>query len=219
MFSMHWEVKIMKQSRHILFLVTLVVLACFSSSSLAQKREKRIIQGPIQGEAKQRDPSIFEMRRTPQPPNSIRVEIRYSKEYGYKSDSGFTLSRFPREVAGLPPQSFDAFAVFANPYGSRRPERPIPITRNSKMIEAGGYYVCEYLISELPLAQAITVSVRLANRDSPTEMWKGGSQPQPPPGQRRIILEPTRTVTLTRSRSRATLAFEMVYAPPPATQH
>jgi hypothetical protein len=230
---MHQEVKkVMKQSRHILFLVTLVLLACFAPGPLAQERERRIIQGPvrrstpiiqekqspplveghanseIKGDAKQRDPSIFGMRRTPQPPNSIRVEIRYNKEYGYKDNS----SAFGRTG----PQSFDAFAVDANPYGSRRPEKLIPITINSRMIEVGGYYVCDYLISELPLDQAITVSVSLANRYAPTERWHGGSQPQPPPGQQRLILEPTRSVTLTRRKSRATLVFEMVYAPQPA---
>jgi hypothetical protein len=156
---------------------------------------------------------------TAQPPNSIRVQVRYKKEYGYKYDSGV--------FAGSGPGSCDAFSISAQPDASVRPENLYGIHKTDKMLESGGFYVCDFLITDLPLNAQIKVGVDLTDhRTLPFETWKGGTQAQPPPGQERTIIivsgrasregrvqnEP---VMLTQAQPRATRIFEMVYAAPP----
>lgn len=161
-----------------------------------------------------------------QPLNSIEVEVRYRTEYGYKYDSGV--------FAGSGPTSCDAFFISAGPDPSVRQAQPYAIHKIDKMRESNGFYICDFLVTDLPLSVPITAGVDLADhRSSPFETWKGGNAAQPPPGQQRTIIivggkasgisrveaenfaaqDGTRTVTLSEAEPRATLVFEMVYAP------
>jgi hypothetical protein len=142
-----------------------------------------------------------------QPLNSIRVEVRYRKDYGYKYDPGV--------VAGAGgPTSCPAFAVLARPSKPVRQEKPTPIATDPRMSDGGGYYHCYFLVSELPRNVPILVRAGMSNaRQMPTEAWKGGNQAQPPPGQQRVIANDTRNVILSDGEPRAYLVFEMVYGP------
>src|SRR5258708_4123924 len=122
----------------------------------------------------------FDRIRT-QPLNSIQVQVRYKKEYGYKYDSGV--------FAGSGPSSFDAFSISARPDPSVGLEHLYGIHKMDKMVESNGFYVCDFLVTDLPLNAPIRVGVDLADqRNLPLEAWKGGSQAQPPPGQQRTII-------------------------------
>ncbi|MEP7147545.1 MAG: hypothetical protein ABI857_01500 [Acidobacteriota bacterium] len=138
-----------------------------------------------------------------QPENTIKVRVRYKKEYGYRGDTS--------AFGYIGPTSCDAF-VISPAVGSGRPKDLIRISSDSKMEDVGGYYVCSYLVSFLPLNQTITIN---ASVSSTSEAWKGGSQAQPPPGQQRMIWKGIQNVTLTAAQPRAAMVFEMVYAPPP----
>lgn len=95
------------------------------------------------------------------------------------------------------------------------------------MRESSGFYVCDFLVTDLPLNALIRIGVDLTDhRNLPFETWKGGSHAQPPPGQQRtIIIVSGRTarerraqdesVMLTEAQPRATRVFEMVYGGPP----
>ena len=142
-----------------------------------------------------------------QPENTIKVRVRYRKAYGYRGDTS--------AFGYIGPTSCDAFSVFAT-LGEGRPRNPYRISSDSKMEDVGGYYVCTYLVSDLPLNQTITINVSVSsNSNLPTEAWKGGSQAQPPPGQQRMIWNGIQKVMMTQAQPRATVVFEMVYAPPP----
>ncbi len=145
---------------------------------------------------------------TTQPLNSVRVLIRYKKEYGYKSESG--------AFGGTGPTSCAAFSVLAATTAATRPGRRITYTSNEQMTEQHGYYFCEFLASELPVDQEIRINANLVDgREVPTEAWRGGEQSQPPAGWWRTIDEGSRTITLSAAQPRATMAFEMVYKPKP----
>ena len=158
---------------------------------------------------------------TAQPLNSIQVQIRYRTEYGYKYDSGV--------FGGSGPSSCDAFSISAQPDPSVRQEHLFGIHKTDKMRESGGFYVCDFLITDLPLNAPIKVSVDLAERRSlPFETWKGGSEAQPSQGQQRTIIivsgrasregrAQDENVMLTETQPSATRIFEMVYAPAPLT--
>ena len=153
---------------------------------------------------------------TAQPLNSIQVQVRYKKEYGYKGDTN--------AFGYVGPTSCGAFSVSARPDPSVRLDYLIGIQNPDKMPESNGFYVCYFLVKDLPLNAPIKVSVDLVDqRSSPFETWKGGSQAQPPPGQQRTIIivggrasgerrAQDGTVTLTEAQPRATQVFEMVYA-------
>ena len=169
---------------------------------------------------------------TPQPANSIQVEMRYKKEYGYKYDSGV--------FSGSGPTSCGAFYIAAKPDPAIRQENLYGIHNPDRMQESNDFYVCDFLITDLPVNAPISVSVGMSDRrTAPLEAWKGGSQAQPPPGQERTIIivggrasplvrmdggvsapsgrgqaqaGPT-IVTLTQTQPRARLVYEMVYAP------
>ena len=153
----------------------------------------------------------------PQPPNSIRVQVRYKKEYGYKGDTS--------AFGYVGPTSCGAFSVSARPDPSVRLDYLIGIQNPTNMRESDGFYICDFLVADLPLNAPIKVGVDLADRRSlPFEAWKGGSGAQPPPGQQRTIIivggrasrerrAQDGTVTLTEAQRRATQVFEMVYAP------
>jgi hypothetical protein len=111
------------------------------------------------------------------PSNSIRVNVRYRKEYGYRwTEGGFASSG---------PTSCDAFLISARlEEGDVRPRNLIPIGGDSQMRESPGYYTCKYLISDLPFNTPVKIVVTVPNN---REAWPYGSQPQPQPGQERRI--------------------------------
>lgn len=153
------------------------------------------------------DRSRIEIGPMLQPPNSIRVAVRYKKEYGYKSDRG---------LFDPGPSSYSAFSISAKLETTDRPRDPLLISNEGKLRDSGGFYICDYLVSDVPLNETITIIIGLADqRITPFEKWKGGSQTQPPRGYRRVILDATQRVTLTKREPRASLVFEMVYDLPP----
>ena len=155
------------------------------------------------------DRSRIEIGPKIQPPNTIRVAVRYKKEYGYKSDRG---------LFDPGPNSYSAFSISANLDTRDRQRDPILISNEGKMRDSGGFYICDYLVSDVPLNRPIIITIGLADpRMTPFETWKGGSQTQPPRGYRRVILDGTRSVTLTKREPRASIIFEMVYDLPPLT--
>jgi hypothetical protein len=78
----------------------------------------------------------------------------------------------------------------------------------------GGYYVCDYTVTGLPLGQSIKVHAGVfGTAQFLTAPWLGGSQPQPPAGSERSVLNGMQNVTLTSGDSSAIVTFEMVYAP------
>jgi hypothetical protein len=153
-------------------------------------------------------PREYELK-TEQPLNSIQVQVRYRTDLGYKYDSGV--------FGGSGPTSCDAFFISAGPDPAVRQENLYGIHKTDKMRKSSGFYVCDFLVTDLPLNAPIKVGVDLADhRTSPFEPWKGGIAAQPPPGQERtiIIVGGTGTLTLSDAEPRATMLFEMVYAPP-----
>ncbi len=142
---------------------------------------------------------------TTQPASSIRVEVRYDVTYGYKAESG--------AFGGTGPTSCDAFSVVPTPEQPPPADRPVVISRNAQMVESGGAYVCEFLLSVLPLGK-VTVETRV-HEDDLTAPWRGGTQSQPPSGWRREIADGTRVVTLTDAEPRGSLSLVMRYAPTP----
>ena len=146
-----------------------------------------------------------------QPENTIKVSVRYKKEFGYVGDSN--------AFGYVGPTSCNAFSVsVVVGDGSVTQKYLIRISSDSKMEETGGYYFCHYLVSEIPLNQPTRVSVRLAGPDQ-FAAWKGGSQGQPPPGQQRTIIivsgREGDPMTLTATQPRARQLFEMVYTSSP----
>jgi hypothetical protein len=140
-----------------------------------------------------------------QPENSITVRVRYRKAFGYKGDTG--------PFGYLGPTSCDAFSIsLAPPEGSPRQRDPYRISTDFKMADVGNYYVCNYLLSDIPLDQAMTVSVGISGENL-SAAWNGGAEAQPPEGKQRTILDATRTAMLNVPQPRARLSYEMVYAP------
>ncbi len=140
-----------------------------------------------------------------QPENTIAVRVRYRKDYGYRADTS-ALGRVGSASCAV----FSISAAVSD--GSTRQRNAIPISSNSKMEEAGDYYVCNYIASGIPLDQAIAVSVAVVGSDL-SAAWEGGDAAEPPAGQQRTILDATRTAMLNASQPRARLSYEMVYAP------
>jgi hypothetical protein len=155
------------------------------------------------------DKSRIEVGPKLQPSNTIRVAVRYKKEYGYKSDRG---------LFDPGPSSYSAFSINVNVDSRDRQRDPVLISNQGKMRDTGGFYICDYLVSDVPLSRPITITIGLADpRITPFETWKGGSQTQPPRGYRRVILDGTRNVTLTEREPSTSLVFEMVYDLPSLT--
>jgi hypothetical protein len=139
-----------------------------------------------------------------QPESTIKVRVRYKKAFGYKGDQS--------AFGYVGPTSCDAFSISVAPVASTRQRDPYRISSDSKMADVGGYYICNYLVSDMPLNQAMAVSVRMSGENA-SGAWNGGDEPQPPTGQQRTIFDPTRTATLNATQPRARLSFEMIYAP------
>ena len=187
----------MRTSCFLLFLLSSVFAVRVSAQTGESPGQRRIRQ----------DRSRIEIGPKIQPPNSIRVAVRYKKEYGYKSDRG---------LFDPGPNSYSAFTISAKLDPIDRPRDPILISNEGRMREVEGFYICDYLISDVPLNENITITIGFADqRMTPFETWKGGSQTQPPRGYRRVILDATRQVKLTRREPRASIIFEMVYDLPP----
>lgn len=205
-----------KPNRYFLAIWCSFFSLCLGMTAVAQrvqdplkKKEEQII---IPDPGKQRSRNVRDKIRVEDsvPANAIRVNVRYRKEYGYRGDTN--------AFGDVGPTSSDAFSVnvVAGDGLSRPGEYLISIASDGTMKGVGDDYVCSYLISELPLNKTIRVSVSLSGgRGLATETWKGGSAATPPQGQQRAIVDGKRTVTLTESQPRATLVFEMVYAPLP----
>jgi hypothetical protein len=180
-----------------------------ASAQIPQRRARRPSPNEPVSRIDDKDlPRKYEVK-TEQPLNSIQVQVRYRTELGYKYDSGV--------FGGSGPTSCDAFFISARPDPPVRQENLYGIHKTDKMREASGFYVCDFLVTDLQLNAPIKVGVDLADhRSSPFEPWKGGVAAQPPPGQERtiIIVGGTGTLTLSAAEPRATMLFEMVYAPP-----
>ena len=153
------------------------------------------------------DRSRIEIGPKIQQPNSIRVAVRYKKEYGYKSNEG---------LLGPGPNSYSAFKITVWVDTTSRRIDPFLISNDGRMRDSGGFYICDYLVSDLPLNETIIITISLADpRITPFERWKGGSQTQPPRGYRRVILNATQRVRLTESKPSASVVFDMAYDLPP----
>ena len=149
----------------------------------------------------------------PLPSNTILVRIRYKQELGYNEDHDtygdkgpFSCTAFEVRTTVLDRGSPGTFGIEKR-VGSIQPNEP--------MKAGAGLYSCWFTISDLPFRQAITVFG--AVRDRPrylTERWMGGSQPQPPAGNRRTVIG-SRGVTLTAGQPSAMVDLEMVYQPTP----
>ncbi len=183
------------------FLLLAILLSLFAGDAVAQP-------GTSPG-IRRIPPDKSRMEEGPklQPPNTIRVAARYKQEYGYKSERG---------VFDPGPNSCSAFTVAARLDTEDRQRNPILITTEPKMRNSAGFYICDYLVADLPLNEPIRLSVGLADsRIIPFEAWQGGTQPQPPQGYRRVIPDGTILVTLTEREPRASFIFEMIYDLPP----
>lgn len=182
-------------------LIAVLLFSVFVNSANAERGERahtgQLPQGRNQIE---NGPKI-------QPPNSIRIAVRYKKEYGYQSEHG---------VFDPGPNSCGAFSVSVTPDTNDRRRDPIRITIEPKMRDTGGFYICDYLAEDLPLTEPIRVSVGMADsRTALVESWKGGAESTPPRGYRRTIPNGTTYLTLTESSSRASQVYEMIYDLPP----
>ncbi len=146
-----------------------------------------------------------------QPENTIKVSVRYKKEFGYAGDT----DAFGR----VGPTSCSAFSVsVVIGDGSAQRLNPTSVSSDSKMEDAGGYYICNYLLSDIPLNQPTRVSVSMSGRDQ-SGSWKGGSHVQPAPGQQRTIIivsgREGDPLVLTATQPRALQLWEMVYSSQP----
>jgi hypothetical protein len=146
-----------------------------------------------------------------QPENTLKVTVRYKKEFGYITDSD--------AFGYVGPTSCTAFSVSVLAGdGSEQRRSPSRIASDSKMVEQGGYYFCNYLVSFIPLNQPLKVDVLVIGSDL-SSSWKNGSQSQPPPGQQRTIIivsgRDKGPLQLTASRSKARQLYEMVYVSQP----
>jgi hypothetical protein len=146
-----------------------------------------------------------------QPENTIKVSVRYKKEFGYLSDTN--------AFGNIGPTACSAFSVSATAGEDADAQRnPVRISSDSKMDEIGDYYFCNYLVSDVPLNQPIMVSVGLSSFDQSLR-WRGGSQGLPPSGQQRTIVMVSgragTPLTLTTRQPRARTLFEMVYSAKP----
>jgi hypothetical protein len=137
--------------------------------------------------------------------NTIAVRVRYLKEYGFKADTSAFRAPGPAACA-----VFSVSAAVTG--GSSRQRNPFPVSTGSKLEQAGDYYVCNYVVSQVPLDQAIAVNVTVSDSDL-MSAWVGGGEPQPQTGQQRTVVDAIKTATLNTSQPRARLSYEMVYAP------
>ena len=152
-------------------------------------------------------------------PNEVRVRIRYRKEFGFVTTRWIDTDR---------PYSCHAFSVdgsvwvdepgtFGRPKTGNEFDVLMTLEQPGLMREEGSYYVCGFTIQAVPLNELLIVKASMVGDSKMlTSRWRGGragSQPQPPPGSERMILNGSSKVRLTRSDPTAILDFEMVYGP------
>jgi hypothetical protein len=159
------------------------------------------------------------------PPFSVRGKIRWRKAYGVIPTGPDT-----RDPSPLPCGHFFVAAMKMGPaapgsLGGRlttvatTPNLPNKITQGP---DEGDYYVCNYIIPDLPKDTNLVIlagmggTLLLPQMDTDAYYWRnpwiGGSQPQPPPGYERVF-KGGQNVTLTNNVSRMSVDFEMVYGP------
>jgi hypothetical protein len=140
-----------------------------------------------------------------QPENTISVRVMYPRAYGFKSN---------RDAFGiLGSTSCGAFSVSAAVADDAvRQRSAFSISNDSRMTTSGANYVCNYLISGIPLDQAVTVSVAVIDTDL-FSVWQGGNMVRPPAGEVRTIVDGDRSALLSARQPQARLAYEMIYAP------
>ena len=209
-----------------LFLFGLLWIACAVPPAGAQQENvpitrKRVNTTIVDRNQRQREVQVTDKGKVnTEPPivaNSIRVRIRYQKEYGYLTSN---------KPGNQEPYSCNAFTVDASvwsgepgTFGRARTGNEL----NALMTIIGppelmrvdsSYYVCDFTITSVPLNEPIMVRGSMINNSKVlTGRWREGSQPQPPPGSERLILNGKKNVRLTRSEPSAIVDFEMVYRP------
>ena len=153
-------------------------------------------------------------------PNSIRVHIRYQKEYGYltsnkpNNQEPFSCNAFVIDGGVWTGQS----GTFGGYKQGGTNDVLMTIVNPSSMRVDHDYYVCDFTIEHVPLNEFINVKASLVdNPNALTGRWRNGSQSQPPAGSERLILNGKRNVRLTKSEPGATVDFEMVYKSIPAS--
>ena len=214
--------------RSFLFLFCLLLIACAALLASAQQgnvpiTKKKVTTTIVDRNQRQREVQVTDKSKVntepPIEPNSIRVRIRYQKEYGFITAKWFNSDR---------PYSCQAFSVdgsvwtgepgtFGRPKAGNEFDVLMTIVQPDLMREEGSYYVCDFTITSVPLNELIIVKASMIN-DSKllTGRWPAGpagSQPQPPPGSERMILNGSNKVRLTRRDPTAIVDFEMVYRP------
>jgi len=209
-----------------LFLFGLLWIACMPPPAGAQQEnvpitKKRVNTTIVDRNQRQREVQVTDKSRVntepPIEPNSIRVRIRYQKEYGYLT------SDRPGNQA---PYSCNAFTVDASVWSGEpgtfgRPKTGNELTALMTVIGPpelmrvdSSYYVCDFTITSVPLNETIIVSgSMISNSRLLTGRWRDGSQPQPQPGSERLILNGKKNVRLTKGAPISTVDFEMVYRP------
>ena len=145
-------------------------------------------------------------------PYTIRVRVRYKKEYGYLYSDTYDNNR---------PFSCIAFAVKATvlvgaPGTFGRDKSVGVLTSHAPMREGNGYYSCWYTFTDLPIEQSINISGPVMNMPQYlTGRWLGGTEPQPAAGYERTVIG-NRGVTLKYNQPGVTVDLEMVYRPLPS---
>jgi hypothetical protein len=214
--------------RTFLFLFGLLWIACAVPLANAQQgnipiTKKRVDTTIVDRSQRQREVQVTDKSKVntepPIEPNSIRVRIRYRKEYGFITTKWINSDR---------PYSCQAFSVdgrvwtgepgtFGRTKTGNELDVLMTLVQPDVMREEGDYYVCGFTIEAVPLNELIIVNASMAgNSKMLTSRWPAGpagSQPQPPPGSERMILNGSSKVRLTRSDPTAILDFEMVYRP------
>jgi len=211
--------------RSFLFLFGLLCIACAAPPAGAQQEnvpitKKKVNTTIVDRNQRQREVQVTDKSKVntepPLDPNSIRVRIRYQKEYGFITTKWFNSDR---------PYSCQAFSVdgsvwtgepgtFGRPKAGNEFDVLMTIVQPDLMREEGSYYVCDFTITSVPLNELIIVKASMVgNSKMLTSRWPAGpagSQPQPPPGSERLILNGKTNVRLTKSETSATVDFEMV---------
>lgn len=139
--------------------------------------------------------------------NALRVRIRYPVALGYRDASG---------LFDPQPTSCNAFQLSAAPVHAKRDDSQpvlIGIAARPGMRREGDNYVCEYVVSDLPLDVPIRVQATIGSaRQRSTEPWQGGELSRPPLGQYRTVLDDTRELSLSAGQAAAAVDFRMAYA-------
>lgn len=142
--------------------------------------------------------------------HGIYGSLRWKKELGLPStDGGKTINRSLNCAAFR----IEASVQTGTPgtFGSYQSVGSTIINHTLMRVEENSY-VCDFTVTGIPLNENVSVRASVIERAQfRTARWHFGSQPQPPPGSERMILNGNRNVNLTTSEPTATVDFEMVY--------